>query len=47
MNGINPATGTRPFASLTNSTIGYTNYQGNSDLEASRSVCAAISRRAF
>ncbi|HKE20997.1 MAG TPA: TonB-dependent receptor [Bryobacteraceae bacterium] len=33
-NGINPLTGTRPFASLTNSTIGYTNYQGNSDLEA-------------
>jgi hypothetical protein len=34
LNGINPLTGTRPFASLTNSTIGYTNYQGNSDLEA-------------
>ena len=34
LNGINPVTGTRPFASLTNSTIGYTNYQGNSDLEA-------------
>jgi len=34
LNGINPLTGTRHFASLTNSTIGYTNYQGNSDLEA-------------
>ena len=34
LNGINPLTGTRPFASLTNSTIGYGNYQGNSDLEA-------------
>ncbi|HEX3875855.1 MAG TPA: TonB-dependent receptor [Bryobacteraceae bacterium] len=34
LNGINPVTGTRPFASLTNATIGYTNYQGNSDLEA-------------
>ncbi len=34
LNGINPLTGTRPFASLTNSTIGYSNYQGNSDLEA-------------
>ena len=34
LNGINPLTGTRPFASLTNSTIGYTNYQGNSNLEA-------------
>jgi hypothetical protein len=34
LNGINPLTGTRPFASLTNSTIGYTNYQGNSDMEA-------------
>lgn len=34
LNGINPLTGTRPFASLTNSTIGYTNYQGNSDLQA-------------
>lgn len=34
LNGINPLTGTRPYASLTNSTIGYTNYQGNSDLEA-------------
>ncbi len=34
LNGINPLTGARPFASLTNSTIGYTNYQGNSDLQA-------------
>jgi hypothetical protein len=34
LNGINPLTGTRPFASLTNSTIGYSNYQANSDLEA-------------
>lgn len=34
LNGINPLTGTRPFASLTNSTIGYGNYEGNSDLEA-------------
>jgi len=34
LNGINPLTGTRPFANLTNSTIGYTNYEGNSDLEA-------------
>lgn len=34
LNGINPLTGTGPFASVTNSTIGYTNYQGNSDLEA-------------
>jgi hypothetical protein len=34
LNGINPLTGTRPFASLTNSTIGYGNYQGNSNLEA-------------
>ena len=37
LNGINPLTGTRPFASLTNSTIGYGNYQGNSDLEAFQS----------
>ena len=37
LNGINPLTGTRPFASLTNSTIGYGNYQGNSDLEALQS----------
>ena len=34
LNGINPLTGTRPYASLTNSTIGYTNYEGNSDLDA-------------
>jgi len=34
LNGINPLTGTRPFAILTNSTIGYGNYQGNSNLEA-------------
>jgi hypothetical protein len=34
LNGINPLTGTRPFASLTNSTIGYTNFEGNSNLEA-------------
>jgi hypothetical protein len=33
LNGINPLTGTRPYASLTNSTIGYTNYEGNSDLD--------------
>jgi hypothetical protein len=34
LNGIDPVTGLRPFASLTSSTISYTNYQGNSDLEA-------------
>jgi hypothetical protein len=34
LNGIDPLTGLRPFASLTTSTIGYTNYEGNSDLEA-------------
>ncbi|HLK65756.1 MAG TPA: TonB-dependent receptor [Bryobacteraceae bacterium] len=34
LNGINVLTGTRAFASLTNSTIGYGNYQGNSNLEA-------------
>ncbi len=28
LNGINPLTGTRPFASLTNSTIGYTQLPG-------------------
>jgi hypothetical protein len=33
LNGINPLTGTRPYARLTNSTIGYTNYEGNSDLD--------------
>jgi hypothetical protein len=34
LNGINPLTGTRPFAGLTNAIIGYTNYEGNSDMEA-------------
>ena len=34
LNGINPLTGTRPFASLTNSTIGYTTNNANSDLNA-------------
>jgi len=34
LNGIDPLTGLRPFASLTTSTIGYTSNQGNSDLEA-------------
>ncbi len=34
LNGIDPATNTRPYASLTNSTIGYSDHQGNLTLEA-------------
>jgi hypothetical protein len=34
LNGINPVTGIRPYASLTNSTIGWTTYDANSNLEA-------------
>jgi hypothetical protein len=34
LNGINPATGTRPYASLTNSTISWITYDANSNLEA-------------
>jgi Carboxypeptidase regulatory-like domain len=34
LNGIDPVTGLRPFASLTNSTIGWTTYNANSNLEA-------------
>ncbi|MBO0861403.1 MAG: TonB-dependent receptor [Chloracidobacterium sp.] len=34
LNGIDPATGQRPFASLTNSTIGWVTTDGNSNLNA-------------
>jgi hypothetical protein len=34
LNGINPVTGLRPFASLTTSTIGYTSSHANGNLEA-------------
>jgi hypothetical protein len=34
LNGIDPVTGVRPYASLTNSTIGYSDHQGNLTLEA-------------
>lgn len=34
LNGINPATGTRPYASLTNSTIGWTAWIDNSSYNA-------------
>jgi len=34
LNGIDPITGIRPFAGLTNSTISYTTYDANSNLEA-------------
>jgi len=34
VNGINPATGTRPFASLTSSTIGWVTNDANSNLNA-------------
>ena len=34
LNGIDPATNTRPYASLTNSTISYSDHQGNLTLEA-------------
>lgn len=34
LNGIDPATNTRPYASLTNSTIAYSDHQGNLTMEA-------------
>jgi len=34
LNGIDPVTGTRPYASLTNSTIGWTTDDANSNLQA-------------
>jgi hypothetical protein len=34
LNGIDPVTGLRPYASLTNQTIGYSDHQGNMSLEA-------------
>ena len=34
LNGIDPVTGLRPYASLTNSTIGWTTYDANSNLDA-------------
>jgi Carboxypeptidase regulatory-like domain len=34
LNGIDPATNTRPYASITTSTIGYSNHQGNLTLDA-------------
>jgi hypothetical protein len=34
LNGIDPLTGLRPYASLTNSTINWTTYNANSNLEA-------------
>ena len=34
LNGINPATGTRPFAALTSATIGWVTYDANSNLNA-------------
>jgi len=34
LNGIDPLTGTRPYASLTNSTIGWTTDDANSNLQA-------------
>jgi hypothetical protein len=34
LNGIDPTTNTRPYASITTSTIGYTQHQGNLTLEA-------------
>ena len=34
LNGIDPITGQRPYASLTNSTIGWTTYDANSNLQA-------------
>ena len=34
LNGVNPATGTRPYASLTNATIGWTTWPDNSSYNA-------------